>query len=132
MNFPEKLVDFKLLEIRELNVNYSGIQALKNINLTIHQGEVVTLIGANGAGKTTITKLLTGMYDDYDGDIFINDKNLRDYSLAELKAMFAVVYQDFAKYFISAKDNVLIGNTLNIGNIVNEESVNKTTRTRRI
>jgi ATP-binding cassette subfamily B protein len=67
-------------------------------------------VGINGAGKTTITKLLTGLYDNYTGDIFIDGRNLRDLKQAELKALFSIVYQDFAKYQISMIDSIGIGN----------------------
>ena len=69
-------------------------------------------MGVNGAGKTTITKLLTGLYDNYEGEIYLNGKNLREYTLAELKGYFTVVYQDFAKYQIEYKDNVKLGDVL--------------------
>ena len=49
-----------ILELQEINVSYGGIQALKKVNLTIKKGEVVTLVGANGAGKTTFLKMLNG------------------------------------------------------------------------
>jgi ATP-binding cassette subfamily B protein len=64
----------------------------------------------NGAGKTTITKLLTGLYDNYTGDILIEGRNLRDFSQSELKALFSIVYQDFAKYQIRMADSIGLGN----------------------
>ena len=67
-------------------------------------------MGVNGAGKTTITKLVTGLYDEFEGDILINGKNIKEYRQSELKSLCSVVYQDFAKYFISLKDNIAIGN----------------------
>ena len=67
-------------------------------------------VGRNGAGKTTITKLLSGMYDNYTGDIFIGNRNLRNFSQAELKGIFSIVYQDFAKYQIHLVDSIGMGN----------------------
>jgi branched-chain amino acid transport system ATP-binding protein len=59
----------KLLEISNLYVNYGGIQALKDISLTIHTGEVVTLIGSNGAGKTTTLRAISRLVNVRSGTI---------------------------------------------------------------
>ena len=76
------------------------------------KGTVYFFTGLAGAGKTTITKLLTGLYDDYEGDILINGKNLRTYTQAEIKALFSVVCQDFARYQVTVEDNIALGNVL--------------------
>ncbi len=89
---------------------------LKDFNLTIEKNKHYSIVGVNGAGKTTLTKLLTGMYDNYTGNIYINGKNLRQYKLRELKALFSVVYQDFAKYQIKAGENIRLGDILNMEN----------------
>lgn len=104
---------FESLEFVNVSFKYPDTEKyiLKDFNLKLEKNLHYAFVGVNGAGKTTITKLLTGMYDNYTGDIFINNKNLRDYKLCEIKALFSVVYQDFAKYYISFKDNVLLGNT---------------------
>jgi ABC-type multidrug transport system fused ATPase/permease subunit len=64
----------------------------------------------NGAGKTTLTKLLTKLYSEYEGDIFINDKELKEYTQAEIKALSAIVYQDFCRYPLDFYNNIAIGN----------------------
>lgn len=113
LSMPAELKD-DIESIRFENVTFmypnTDKYILKNFTTEIHKNKHYAIVGINGAGKTTITKLLTGMYDNYDGNIFINDKELREYSLAELKSMFSVVYQDFAKYYISFRDNIVIGN----------------------
>lgn len=86
---------------------------MKNFNLRLEKDLHYAFVGINGAGKTTVTKLLTGLYDNYEGEILLNGRELRTYSQAELKALFAVVYQDFAKYYIPLKDNIALGNVLN-------------------
>lgn len=83
---------------------------LKNASFIIEKGKHYALVGINGSGKTTISKLITGLYDNYEGKILLNGKELKTYSPGELKAIISVVYQDFAKYAISLKDNILIGN----------------------
>ncbi|MBH8562955.1 ABC transporter ATP-binding protein [Nostoc sp. CENA67] len=75
MNAHDQL-NFTLLEIRELDVNYGGIKALKNINLKIDKGEVVTLIGANGAGKTTTLRAISKIVNPQSGDIIYSGRNI--------------------------------------------------------
>lgn len=107
---------FESIEFVNVSFKYPGTEKyiLNNFNLKLEKNLHYAFVGVNGAGKTTITKLLTGMYDNYSGDILINEKNLRDYKLCELKAIFAVVYQDFAKYYVSLRDNILLGNALDL------------------
>jgi len=62
----------QLLEIREIYVNYGGIQALKDVNLVVNTGEVVTLIGANGAGKTTTLRAISRLINTRSGLIAYN------------------------------------------------------------
>lgn len=102
---------FEKLEFQNVTFSYPGTEEpiLKNCSFTIKSGEHYAFVGANGAGKTTIIKLLTRLYDNYEGEIRINGKELRSYSEAEIKAMFCGVYQDFAKYAISVEDNILLG-----------------------
>jgi len=65
-----------MLEIKNLSVNYGGIQALQDVSLTVNEGEVVTLIGANGAGKTTILRSISGLVSPRSGEIIYNGKNI--------------------------------------------------------
>ncbi len=64
-----------MLEIINLSVKYNGIQALKDINLVINQGEIVTLIGVNGAGKTTMLKSISRLVKQCQGKIIYQGKN---------------------------------------------------------
>ncbi|MFB2835548.1 ABC transporter ATP-binding protein [Floridanema evergladense] len=66
----------RLLEINNLSVNYGGIQALKDINLVIDSGEVVTLIGANGAGKSTTLRAISRLVNIKDGEIIYEGRNI--------------------------------------------------------
>ncbi|OON98952.1 MAG: hypothetical protein ATN35_02800 [Epulopiscium sp. Nele67-Bin004] len=81
---------------------------LDNFTATMYGDKKYSIVGANGCGKTTLVKLLTGLYEDYDGDILINGVEIRDIKKEQLKAYFGIVYQDFSKYEISIKDNLLI------------------------
>lgn len=103
--------NFKKIEFCNVSFRYPGTERyiLKDFSLILEAQKRYAVVGLNGAGKTTLTKLLTKMYDQYEGEIFINDKNLKEYTLEEIKAIFSVVYQDFAKYQVSVADNVLLG-----------------------
>ena len=65
-----------MLEIKNLNVHYGVIQALKEISLTVNAGEIVTLIGANGAGKTTTLRTISGLNKATSGEIILEGKNI--------------------------------------------------------
>lgn len=97
---------------KEVSFAYPGTERLilKGMSFALEAGKHYAFVGVNGAGKTTVTKLLTGLYDNYTGEILIDGKELRDFSQAERKALFSVVYQDFARYEISVKDCIGLGN----------------------
>ena len=103
---------FECLEFRNVVFSYPSNckEVLKGLSFKMERGKHYAIVGKNGAGKSTFTKLLTGLYSDYMGEILINGKELRTYSLDEIKAIFSVVYQDFAKYSVSLRDNIAIGN----------------------
>jgi branched-chain amino acid transport system ATP-binding protein len=79
-----KKPDFTILELKNLHVNYGGIQALQNINLNIQKGEVVTLIGANGAGKTTTLRAISKIVNPKSGQIIYNGHNITNRQAHEL------------------------------------------------
>ena len=108
---PEGGMEFKSLEFRNVTFKYPGTETciLKDMNMKIEAGRHYAFVGANGAGKSTIAKLLTGLYQDYEGRILINGRDLGEYTAAQLKAFYSVVYQDFARYSISIRDNIAIG-----------------------
>jgi ATP-binding cassette subfamily B protein len=103
------------LEFRGVRFMYpsGGEYILDGLSFVLEGGRHYAFVGKNGAGKTTIAKLLTGLYTDYEGEILINGKELRQYAAGELKALFSVVYQDFAKYYISLADNIALGDAAN-------------------
>ena len=107
----------RCIEFKCVSFKYPGTDrpVLSNLSMKLYAKKHYAFVGVNGAGKTTITKLLTGLYDNYTGDIAIDGKNLREFTQAELKAMFTIVYQDFAKYQISLADSVGIGNVNGAG-----------------
>lgn len=113
---PSELpIKISTLEFKNVSFKYPGMDRyiLENMSFKIEQGKNYAFVGANGAGKTTITKLITGLYEDFEGEIIINGLSIKEYSQSKLKSMFSVVYQDFARYYISFKDNVAFGNINN-------------------
>jgi ATP-binding cassette subfamily B protein len=102
---------FERLEFRNVSFKYptGASLILDGLSFALEAGKHYAFVGANGAGKTTITKLLTGLYDEYDGEILINGKELRTYPASTLKALFSVVYQDFARYQVSLAHNIALG-----------------------
>lgn len=111
---PLKIPGFQVetIEFRNVHFRYPGREeyVLKDCSFVLQGNKCYAVVGKNGAGKSTLTKLLTGMYDDYEGQILINGRDLREYRYEELKWMFSVVFQDFARYALSFRDNILLGN----------------------
>jgi ATP-binding cassette subfamily B protein len=112
---PEaKIPILEKIEFRNVSFKYPGAEPyiLKDFNLELNAGKHYAIVGINGAGKTTLTKILTKLYDNYEGEILINGRDLREYSQAEMKALSAVVYQDFCRYPLDFYNNIAIGNIL--------------------
>ncbi len=100
----------RCIEFRNVSFRYSnGKYALKNASFFIKPGESVALIGENGSGKTTLTKLLLGLYDEYDGEIFINDIELKKIDIGSYQKKIGAVFQDYMKYETSLRENVAFG-----------------------
>jgi ATP-binding cassette subfamily B protein len=82
---------------------------LDRLNLRIGLGERIALVGANGQGKTTIVKLLARQYDPTAGRILLDGVDLREYSVEDLHRVFGVIFQDFMRYDMTARQNIAIG-----------------------
>ena len=108
---PSPMSAVESIEFINVRFRYpdTDTEILKNLSLKLEQGRHYAFVGANGAGKTTAVKLLTGLYRDYDGQILINGQDIRNYSEPELKGLFSVVYQDFVRYSFSIQENCAIG-----------------------
>ncbi len=86
-------------------------QSLHNINLRIAPGEIIALVGENGCGKTTLVKLLCRLYDPTSGTVSIDNTNLKNFKTADLRRQMSVIFQDYAKYNLTALENIWLGNT---------------------
>lgn len=86
-----------------------GRYALENISLEIRAGEKIALVGENGAGKTTIVKLLSRLYDPQHGRITVDGVDLRQMDPAAWQKQIGVIFQDFARYSVTARENIGFG-----------------------
>lgn len=113
---PKRKEEFESLKLEHVSFRYPGSERyiLKDMSMELEKGTHYAFVGENGAGKTTVIKLLTGLYDNYEGSILLNGRELKEYSPAELKAMFSNVWQDFARYQDTAANNILIGDILHM------------------
>jgi ATP-binding cassette subfamily B protein len=83
---------------------------LDDVSLTIRPGEHVALVGENGAGKTTWVKLLCRLYDPTSGAILLDGIDLKQYASKDLRRNITVVFQDFGRYQLTARENIWLGN----------------------
>ncbi|MGB6191911.1 MAG: ABC transporter ATP-binding protein [Terracidiphilus sp.] len=98
-------------EFRNVSFAYPGStrRVLRDFNFTMHPGERVALIGENGQGKTTIVKLITRLYDPTEGQVLLDGVDLRDYDLEDLHSEMGVIFQDFMRYEMTARENIAVG-----------------------
>ena len=95
----------------DVGFRYPGSErwAVRNVDMVLEPGERVALVGENGAGKTTITKLLARLYDPTEGRITLDGVDLKDYDLASLRHAIAVIFQDFVRYDMRFDENIGVG-----------------------
>src|SRR6202012_1787878 len=98
-------------EFRNVSFVYPGTarRVLSDFNFTLAPGERIALIGENGQGKTTIVKLITRLYDPSEGQILLDGVDLREYDLDSLHAEIGVIFQDFMRYEMTARENIAVG-----------------------
>lgn len=113
-----KLANGKILsDIKNCNIEFKNVSfkyprsnsyTLKNVSITIKSGEKLSIVGLNGAGKTTFIKLLTRLYNPTEGEIFLNSINIKDYDYEEYMKLLSVVFQDFKLMAFSVKENIAL------------------------
>ena len=98
-------------EFRNVSFRYPGSSrlVLSGLNFQLRPGERVALVGENGQGKTTIVKLMTRLYDPLEGQILLDGIDLREYSLEDLYREIGVIFQDFMRYEMTARENIAVG-----------------------
>ena len=83
--------------------------AVRHVSFRLRAGERLALVGENGAGKTTVIKLLSRLYDPTEGRILLDGYDLREYDLHELRQEIGIIFQDFVRYQMTAADNIAVG-----------------------
>lgn len=111
MTYGEKELDLSdkfEIEFKNVSFKYPNTEsyALQNINLKIKNGEHLAVVGRNGSGKTTFIKLMCRLYDVTDGEILINDVNIKEYSKESIIKLYSVVFQDFKIFSTTLAQNI--------------------------
>lgn len=119
LDMPEKQItktqemDFSKIKLEFRNVSFiypeSDQYVLKNINFTVENGKKLAIVGQNGAGKTTITRLINKFYEPTSGIILVNGTDLREIDAIQWRAAISSLSQDVTRYFLPVKENVTIG-----------------------
>lgn len=106
----ESIPHFPEIEFRNVYFRYPGNDdyTLNDLSFIIESGKKIALIGVNGAGKTTVIKLLLRFYEPQAGEILLDRKNIRNFSLNELHKLFSVCFQDITHYSLTFRENIAI------------------------
>jgi len=106
---PEKIQSGFVFE--DVGFRYPGSErwAVRNVDMVLQPAERVALVGENGAGKTTITKLMARLYDPTEGRITLDGVDLKEYDLASLRHAIGVIFQDFVRYDMRFDENIGVG-----------------------
>ncbi|MBX2814570.1 MAG: ABC transporter ATP-binding protein/permease [Saprospiraceae bacterium] len=94
-----------------VSFRYPGSEewVLRDVSFTLHPSEKIALVGENGAGKTTLVKLLAGLYQPTEGYISLENVDISHYDSAQYRDAIGVIFQDFVRYYFSARDNIAVG-----------------------
>ncbi len=109
-SFPKQIKH--AIKFSNVSFKYAGAETpvLDGINLEIKAGETIALVGENGAGKTTLIKLLCRLYEPTEGSISVDGVSLGSFTCADLRRQIAVVFQDYIRYSMTARENIWFGN----------------------
>ncbi len=112
----KKIGAIKEIVLKNVSYKYSGCDkyALKNISLVLNSDITVALVGANGSGKSTLVKIISGLYTDYEGEVFVNGINLKNIDILSLRKQISILFQDYTKYELTLRENIAIGNIKNL------------------
>lgn len=122
---PDRTYVIPPIEIRNLSYRYRSQSeyALHHINLKIENDSLVAFIGMNGSGKTTLVKILSTLYKDYEGEIFFGGRELSELCVEKVRKKIGILFQDFIRYELTARENVAFGSLAKLNNSSDIESV---------
>ncbi len=105
-----KLEEFKTLEFEDVCFKYPHTDKyiLSGVSFKLNAGEKLSIVGINGAGKSTIIKLMLGLYEVESGRILINGYPMQDYDIHDVRGMFSALFQNFVQYPLSLRDNIAL------------------------
>ncbi|MBO7762960.1 MAG: ABC transporter ATP-binding protein, partial [Clostridia bacterium] len=99
------------IEFRHVSFAYPGGRGdvIRDVSFTLRTGETMVMVGLNGAGKTTLIKLMTRLYDPTEGTVLLDGHDIREYDVKALYNLFGVIFQDFGRYAVTARENIAFG-----------------------
>lgn len=102
---------FEKIELKNVSYTYPNQSqtALHNLNLSIHKGQIVSILGHNGSGKSTLAKILCGSLEDYSGYISIDGVDIRELEKSKYSALWGIGFQDFTRFSFNILENIQIG-----------------------
>jgi ATP-binding cassette subfamily B protein len=100
------------LELKHVGFSYpyGQIKSLDDITMSMQAGQLIAVVGENGAGKSSLIKLICRLYDPDEGQILLNGTDIREFILSDYQTQTGVVFQDFTRYQMTVKDNIRLGN----------------------
>lgn len=109
------------IEFRNVSFRYPGTEqyALKNFSMKLKIGEKLAIVGMNGSGKTTMIKLLCRLYDPQEGEILLNNVDIRKFKQEEYNRLFSIVFQDFKLFPFKLAENVAVSKQYDIQEVKN-------------
>ena len=113
-----ELLSFNTLEFNDVFFKYpnSDQYVLKGLSFTLKKGDKLSIVGINGSGKSTIIKLMLGLYEIESGQILINGYPLSDYDIKDVRKVFSVLFQSFVQYPLTLRENVALSELEKIHN----------------
>lgn len=99
------------IEFKDVSFRYPLVDTdvLRSVSFRVERGQALALVGANGAGKTTIVKLMTGLYAPVSGQILVNGQDASRFSPASLRKEMSIIFQDFGEYQMTVRENIALG-----------------------
>lgn len=96
------------LKLENVSFRYLGAEkdTIHNLNLTVHAGEKLAIVGLNGAGKTTVVKILSGLFDPTEGRVLLNGQDIRQFNRRDYYGLFSAVFQDFSLLDVTVAENI--------------------------